>query len=254
MNKKVIYTSIVGSCDNLQQPNAIRDDYDYICFTQDKSKSNKRNGVWQFRYIPFVSDDSRKLSRYPKLLPHKVLPDYDYSLWIDGNVTINDEKLYEVVDKKIGEDVIYSGVNHWGRDCAYEEAVGCVNTGKETLSNAIKVIQFLKSKEFPKHYGLYENNVIFRKHNSSQIVLFDNMWWKTYLEIGQRDQLCHPYCYREVGLNFNYLLPKSYCARNHPYFIYKPHLNKYQPKGFEKVVYDISRKMKVIAVKVVLSV
>lgn len=248
-NKKLIYTSIVGSCDDLLQPRAVREDFDYICFVSDKITGDQRNGVWQLRQIPYECDDTRKLSRYPKLLPHKVLPDYDYSLWIDGNVSIRDEKLYEIINDKIKDGITYSGLNHWGRDCAYEEAVGCVNTGKETLSNALIVIKFLKSKHFPKHYGLYENNVIFRKHNEKNIVEFDELWWKTYCEIGQRDQLCHPYCYKEIGLRFNYLLPKSFCARNHPYFIYKIHLNKYQPKGMEKLWYDIKRKSKVLIVK-----
>ena len=187
-------------------------------------------------------------------MPHKVLSDYDYSLWIDGNVSINDDRLYDLIDEKISAGILYSGVNHWGRDCAYEEAAGCANTVKEPIWNLVKTIWFLKRVRFPKHFGLYENNVILRKHNDPTIMAFDDMWWDLFCKYAKRDQLCHPYCYMKNGLSFDYLLPKDFCARNHPYFIYVKH--KVRPtakKGINKIVYDIRRKFNVFLLKLIAS-
>lgn len=249
-NKKVIYTSIVGGFDSLIQPPAIDSSFDYICFVKKGHSQSRQQGVWKIEEIPFECSDSRKLSRYPKLLPHKLLSQYNYSLWIDGNVSINDARLYEIIDKKIEDGILYSGVNHWGRDCAYDEAAGIANKVKEPLFSLAKTVRFLRKERFPKHYGLYENNVILRKHNNQKIVDFDNLWWDLFCKYAKRDQLCHPYCYKKFGLDFDYLLPKEYCARNHPYFTYVKHqITPVEQKGIDKIVYDIKRKTNVLILK-----
>jgi len=247
---KVIYTSIVGDFDNLIQPPVTDEDFDYICFVKKGLITSDRIGVWSIREIPFNSNDNRALSRYPKLQPHKVLADYDYSLWIDGNVSIKDDNIYKIIKNKIADSIVYSGLNHWGRDCVYDEAVGIANSVKEPFLHLAKTVRFLKKQHFPKHYGLYENNVILRKHNDPMIINFDDLWWNLFCQYAQRDQLFHTYCYRIYNLKFDYLLPKRYCARNHPYFIYVQH--RVIPKrkfGLHKLMYDIKRKIHVIILK-----
>lgn len=253
-NNKVIYTSIVGGFDDLLQPKCIDDSFDYICFVRRGQSELNRQGIWQIKEIPFDSPDNRLLSRFPKLLPHKVLSKYDYSLWLDGNVSINEQRFYDIVNEKIADGVIYSGVNHWGRDCAYDEAAGIANKVKEPLLSLARTIRFLKKQHFPKHYGLYENNVIFRKHNDSTIVNFDNLWWDLFCKYAKRDQLCHPYCYRKFGIEFDYLLPKEYCARNHPYFKYVKHqIIPEEQSGIDKFWYDVKRKTNVLILNILSS-
>jgi len=249
--KKVIYTSIVGGFDELIQPSVIDYSFDYVCFVRKGQTDTKRQGVWQIVEIPYDNCDNRILSRFPKLLPHKVLSQYDYSLWMDGNVSINDQRLYDIINEKIANGVLYSGVNHWGRDCAYDEAAGIANKVKEPLLSLARTVRFLKKQNFPRHYGLYENNVILRKHNDPIIVNFDNLWWSLFCKYAKRDQLCHPYCYREVGLEFDYLLPKQYCARNHPYFKYVKHqVTPKEQAGVGKLFYDIKRKTNVLILNI----
>lgn len=249
---KVIYTSIVGGFDSLIQPSAIDDNFDYICFVKKGQYTTGQQGVWILKEIPFETSDNRQLSRFPKLLPHKVLSDYEYSLWIDGNVSIKDVSLYKIIDEKIGEGILYSGLNHWGRDCAYEEAAGIANKDKEPFLSLAKTIIFLKKQRFPKHFGLYENNVILRKHNDPTIVDFDNLWWDLFCQYAKRDQLCHPYCYRKFNLQFDYLLPKDYCARNHPFFGYVQHIVAPTPQiGISKLINDIKRKLNVVILNLI---
>ena len=240
-NKKVVFTSITGEYDTLIQPPIIDDSFDYICFVKKGQRHSEKEGVWRIEEIPFECENDRQLSRYPKLLPHIVLPQYDYSLWIDGNVSINDAQLYEIINQKIEEGVLYSGVNHWERDCAYDEAAEIAFWAKDKFWSLFKAIMFLKKEHFPRHYGLYENNVIFRKHNDTTIVEFDKLWW----HYAKRDQLCHPYCLKKFGIGFDYLVPKNYCTRNHPYFFYVDHKVAYtRRQGMEKQVYDFKRKSK----------
>lgn len=252
MNKrnKVIYTCIVGGFDSIIQPESVDDTYDYICFVEKGKTTESRIGIWQLREIPFEHKNSRVLSRFPKLRPHIVLPEYEYSLWLDGNVSIKEKSLYGIIEEKINNGIKYSGLCHWGRDCAYEEAIGCANSRKEPFLSLLRTIHFLKRSNFPRHYGLYENNVIFRSHKDENIIKFDDMWWNLYLKYSNRDQLCHPFCYRECGLEFDYILPRGYCSRNHPTFLYVKHLQRpVKKRGLKKLISDINRKSKVILLK-----
>ena len=101
---------------------------------------------------------------------------------------------------------------------------------------------------------LLSNNVILRKHNEHAIVVFDEMWWSLFCKYAKRDQLCHPYCYMTCGLPFDFLLPREFCARNHPFFLYVKH--KIRPtakKGLSKLVYDFRRKSNVFLLNILAS-
>ena len=103
MNKKVIYTCLVGNYDVLRQPLAIDESYDYICFSNDIKE--ERVGVWQIRPIPFKHKDKARLSRYVKILPHRALEDYEWSLWMDANIQITKKEFYSIVRKRAEEYV-----------------------------------------------------------------------------------------------------------------------------------------------------
>lgn len=222
-NKRVIYTSIVGEYDNLIQPPVIDDSFDYICFVKKGQRHSEKQGVWRIEEIPFDCSSNKLLAEYPKLQPHIVLPQYEYSLWIDGNISINDAQLYDTINNKIEEGVMYSGVNHWGWNCAYEDAVMVAYLNKSSFLDLLRTVLFLKRKHFPRHYGLYENNVIFRKHNDPTIVEFNKFWWHLLCKYAKRDQLCHSYCLKKFEIGFDYLVPKDYYARNHHFFTYTKH-------------------------------
>ena len=57
MEKCVIYTCIVGSYDELQQPAAVDPDFDFVCFVGKGEKSADRDGVWELREFDCGLDD-----------------------------------------------------------------------------------------------------------------------------------------------------------------------------------------------------
>ena len=52
MNRSAIYTSVVGSYDDIRQPLIIDERFDYVLFTDNVTVD--RIGVWQVRPIPQV--------------------------------------------------------------------------------------------------------------------------------------------------------------------------------------------------------
>lgn len=247
MGKIAIYTCIIGAYDELRQPCLdglvskdgrvyslaadSEDTVEFICFVGRTEKTADSIGAWQIRELqtclePYF-DNSRHsaalLSRFPKLMPHLLLPDFDASLWIDGNIVILDSSIYSIVLQKFSSRVLYSGVPHPSRDCVYAEARKCRDMGY--LSN-IKLLQlwiWLALNGTRLHSGLSENNLIFRRHNDENIVAMDTLWWRKVLRLCRRDQISLGYCLRCYSIPFDFLLPELKNARNFSGLRYSGH-------------------------------
>ena len=220
MKNAVIYTCITGDYDCLMEPGAADPDFDYVCFVEKGMKTAGRSGIWEIRETDFSLDDKTVLSRYPKINPHILLPEYEYSVWIDGNIVISDMYFYDIVRQKIRSGVLYSGMKHWARDCAYDEVAKCIDARVDSRIRLIKALAFLKKNHFPKHYGMYENNVIFRCHNAPEIMEFDTLWWQMFTDYTHRDQILHPYCMMKCGIRT--MLPTGNCTGTGTYSTRRP--------------------------------
>lgn len=223
MNRKVIYTCIIGGYDTLMQPLVLDDSFDYVCFVERTSGSMERQGVWQLRPLPVSTSSSQLDSRYPKMHPHLLLPEYDYSLWIDGNILIKDGTIYEAFDVAARSGAIYAGVSHPARDCVYEEARKCRDMRYITYPDLARIWLTYAWHGIPRHAGLLENNIIFREHNNPAIISLDEMWWQRVLHFCRRDQLSLGLCLRKTGIRPAYLLPEGVNSRNCPGLEYRLH-------------------------------
>lgn len=231
-NKYVIYTCLTGGYDQLQQPQAVNPEYDYICFTDDFPQG--RMGVWTIVPLPFKHKDKLVASRYVKLLPHTVLSSYSCSVWMDANITITGDLFYEYVHRCINDEkVLIAQVNHvyQNRDCIYDEIEACLEAGKIGLWAALGQFFYLRRNHFPRHQGLFENNLIFRRHNDSFVKLISEVWWKEFNRHAKRDQLSLNYIYWKEYYTPAQLLAPGECARNVDYLKYVNHAGQPQVKG-----------------------
>lgn len=185
-NTKVIYTSLTQGYDELLQPETVRPDYDYICFSNDMDATE--SGVWKIRKIPFSSPSGTRLTRYPKLNPHLVLPEYVYSLWVDANVTIT-EAFYRRADELIGSNAVCAMIRHPHRNCVYQEARYLIaySIGESDLIYA--QARYLRRCGFPPNAGLYTCSILLRKHHDGTVVRFSEAWWSQYVTFSSRDQM-----------------------------------------------------------------
>ena len=223
MERIAIYTCIIGGYDELQQPAVVQEGFDFICFVGPGEKTQERIGVWEIRELPQRLGNPVLDSRWPKMHPHLALPEYDCSVWIDGNVAILDGTLYRAARTKAVAGVKYSGVTHPDRACSYEEARKCFDMKYLSVFGLLWVWFFLWTRGLPRHAGLNENNLIFRRHNDPQVVALDELWWDRLLHLSRRDQLSLMWCLRRSGLPRDYLLPPGQNTRNHPGFRYLLH-------------------------------
>ena len=251
-NRYCVYTALVGdSYDTINSPSVLDKEFDYICFVNKGSKLlNSENNVWKFIVIEETIADKGRLSRFPKLLPHKTyLSKYEYSLYIDANILIKDSFIYDRFKELAEHNILIALLQHPFRDCVYQEAYVCIAALKGGWIDILRQILFLKRKKYPKHFGLYEANVIFRKHNIPDVIEMDETWWKTFMNYSKRDQLSLVYALRESSLKISFFLPPDQTTRNHYAFEKIGHLpQKKTVSGiikakFIKLIIGVSRKI-----------
>lgn len=212
LNKLAIYTALFGSYDSLPEPSKRILNCDYICFT-DKFFESK---IWDVRVVESLPYSNSGMNRFYKMNPHLFLSDYSHSLYIDSNVEIIRDPVPFL--RTLDFDLLLQ--RHFARDCIYDEAFHVVLNGKANKQDVENWIGKLRSDNFPSHYGLSENNIIYRKHVADVISLMEE-WWSFYKLGVTRDQLSLMYCLWK-NESVNYSLTEELGRGSHMIRIY-PH-------------------------------
>ncbi len=218
MNKFVVYTVLVGNYDDILQPKVVDSRFDYILFTNNTISDNL--GVWKPKEFPLaIENDNIRFSRYPKSHPESLLSDYAASLYIDANIQIQDQWVYDRFVELYNQEVEYAGIQLIisGDDCIYEHTLEICQKAMEHDYMGIKQSHRLFELGFPSHYGLNENNVIFRMH-TEKMKNTDEEWWWWIVNYSFRDQFSYMYCLRKYNVSINYFLPKGEDTRNGTHF------------------------------------
>ena len=210
--KYVIYTAMVGGYDEIMQPVVLDDRFDYILFSNDIKED--RVGVWQVRPIAYTNPDNTRICRYVKTHPEELLPGYDASVWMDSNIRIMTSAVYERIVELYESGSLIASINHPERDCIYDEAFEVMYLRFEKENIVVDWCQKLRKERYPKHNGLYETNVMFRKHNTSLMSETNVMWWDCIEKYSKRDQLSFNYALWKLGVECECFLEKTLSARN----------------------------------------
>ncbi len=215
----VIYTALTGGYDNLLQPKCQRGDCEYVCFSNDISETSV--GVWQIRPIPYGNNDPTRVSRFPKINPHTVFPDFESSLYIDANIDITCE-LYDAMESAMASGTPCAMIRHPERTCIYDEARALLNFGLGEPEKIYEQMKDIRKRGFQAEKGLYVCSIIFRKHNLPAVRCFDEAWWRDYCVFSKRDQLSVMPALAEANLKPEELIGNNYIAA-HIHRHSKPH-------------------------------
>ena len=221
MRKYVIYTTIVGNYDCIRQPLSIDDRFDYILFSD--TISSKQLGVWQVRQLPFTNDNKKLQCSYVKCNPFTELSGYEASLCMDANIQIATPVVYQRFFELLGAGIEWGGIKHPDQHCTYEEICTILSLRWVHDYDVVDWYAKLKKEGFPELWGLFENNVMFRKHTSS-VKQIGEMWWQSMLNGCKRDQFSLMYYLWQIKPRMTYLLEEDECPRtNSTNFNYYPH-------------------------------
>ena len=194
-----VYTVVFGKYDSFLEPYCHPDNIDYYLITDQEVDINKTSWI-KMDISAFESElkgmTNAEKNRFFKMNPFDVFPDYQYSIYVDGNVQIITD-LSEYI-YRIGS-CGFAAHMHSSRDCVYEESKAIVFAKKETQENMDRHIKHLRNDRFPAHYGMLECNVLVRRNNPVCKKLMEERW-KEFLTYSKRDQISIPYVLYKNGI------------------------------------------------------
>jgi hypothetical protein len=214
-NKLVVYTVITGGYDVLCNVDKEIGDCDFICFTDNKNELQKiETSGWEVIEVKNGQLNDIELSRYIKINPHIFLKNYNYSLYIDGNIQIvGDVKL---LLSTIPDKSKFSVFKHLFRDNIYEEVDACLESNKIKYSDIDQQIEYYKKDVTFNNHLMYEANVLYRDHKDIDVIKTMELWWSHFLKYSKRDQISLPYIVHKTGLYPDLMAGEYISARNHP--------------------------------------
>jgi len=218
MSSKILYTTIFGGYDDVTKPN-LPIDWDWKCFSEENS-------------IPLYTDNTRNAKKF-KVLPHRYLQNYEYSIFIDGNMYVVGN-VDELIEKYLSDSNIaffdHNKNRMDPRDCIYDEYNAIMNLGKNDPNQNFKdnpqvmydQVKRYQDEGYPSHNGLITGMVILRRHNEKDCIRVMEDWWTEIKYGSKRDQLSFNYVAWKNKTKFNYMDGDS---RNNEYFTRdtKPH-------------------------------
>lgn len=214
--RNCVYTCIMGDYDELHDPTYITEGWAYICFT---NNHNLKSDIWTIVYLNDSINDfiehwlegqhlekiNQYMNRWVKLFPHIFLRGHDFSIYVDGNITItgdlNDFKS-KYIDKVGSYKYIMYALEHY-RDCLYDEIDACIKQNKDYIENLNNLKQFYIDNNYPHHNGLTHNCIIARYHFDQKCIRLMQKWWDMVNNYTVRDQCSLMYIVNENNLKEN---------------------------------------------------
>ena len=197
----VVYTCITNDYDDLREIEIykyIDKNWDYVCFTDNQEHINLGQiGIWEIRPLFFNNLDNTRNQRWHKTHPHILFPNYEESVWIDGNINILTNKLYETI-KQTPHNILVP--EHFKNLCIYTEYQDVLAFKLDDIKVIKKELELIQKACMPANYGFAETNILYRKHHNETIVKCMDMWWDFIKKYSKRDQLAFTYVLWNCGI------------------------------------------------------
>ena len=155
--KRCVYTVIIGDYDEPKPIPVHTPGYDYILFTD-----NDRIVApgWQVRIVARCDNPQRK-QREIKILSHKYLPEYDFTIYVDGSTIIRRDIGHLVKTCFRGGMLLKQ---HPNRTCVYQEGAKVIELNKAPIESVERLLQSYRAEGIPENIGMYETGILLREN------------------------------------------------------------------------------------------
>ena len=178
----IVYTAIFNNYDLLQSPPVAVEGVRYVCITDEAPL--KRNG-WDIHLVDRPLVPHPYIQRSYKILAHRVFPDADVSLYLDGTfeLLVDPRRL---ADRYL-TDADLALFRHPQRDGVYAELSACEDLGKERREITTLAEERYRAQGMPETGYLHAAGVLIRRH-TDQVAEFNERWMTELLDSSVRDQ------------------------------------------------------------------
>ena len=197
--KIAVFSCVIGRYDSFIEPVYCEPGVDYFMFTDQELPACS---AWK-KVDVTLGDDYKQLSplmlnRKIKMLQSEMLLQYDYTVYVDGNIELV-AGISPIIEqmKNRGIGVHY----HRSRDCIVDEVVAVKHFKKYQGTGIDKqIIEYMRDG-YPRHNGLFENSVIVRDNRDTAVRRLMQDWWEEYNRFPTRDQISFPYVIWKTNFN-----------------------------------------------------
>jgi len=213
--RRAVYTVLVGGFDALLSPVQFEPELDYFAFTDTKQAIP---APWQSRPLASSQRNPRMTARWHKLHPHRLLADYDESLYVDANVLIRD-RIVPLFSQALQEAPL-ALFRHSDRNCVYEEAETVKRLQYDDAAIVDAQMAFYRAHGLPPRAGLHFGGIQLRRHNDPKLIELLEDWWRQLKIFSHRDQLSLGFMLRQHRVTVAEL---PGLVTDNPWFMIGPH-------------------------------
>lgn len=220
--KYLVYTAVFGGYDRIYPPVQRDPSVDYIVFTDDPALQVPGWQVIPVDLARFATPKAANL--YYRALVHRLLPDYDASLYVDGNIRIIDPTaaLFKALEQSGAALMLY---RHPLRNTVREELAAVMSAGKVSdAERAKQEVEEYFGAGFPDNVGLGETTIIVKNHRHPKLDAAMGLWSDLFQAHLNRDQLSFPFVIWKTNLDVAWL--EGSFREPNPYFARYPHFKE----------------------------
>lgn len=196
--KTAIYTCITGGYDKFEEQKIAMPDCDYFVISDRTVRcSGNTEHIYINEVVPDNIKDPKLQNRYCKMHGHTIFKDYEYSVYLDGNVQILQD-ISSYLDLTNASGAAF--YKHEVRDCIYDEGIAVMFLNKSDPRQIKMQLKEYAENGMPARYGLLYGGAIFRNHSRSLGNQIMETWWKEYVKWTTRDQISLMYALWRMGV------------------------------------------------------
>ena len=184
-----VYTCILPhTFESLEAPYYINEDKSQVHYWAITDAQQGVHPWWDQVVVRDMSLTSRRDLQKYKLLSHKYLPEYKYTVWVDGSVRLKVDPV-ALIDllKESGKPVAF-GVHPW-RDCSYEEGKVCAGFKQNNAKLITEQLKRYRKEGLPKHFGLCASSFFVRDNQDPKACEFFDLWLEETMSGSHRNQI-----------------------------------------------------------------
>lgn len=220
--KGVVYTCITNDYDDINEIEIFKytdRDWDYVFFTDNEEQIKQgKIGIWEVRPLQYKDSDNTRNQRWHKTNPHILFPEYEKSIWIDGNINILTKYIFNVA-YNMKQDIMLP--KHYKNNCIYNEYNDIIKLNFDEKDIINRELEILKKDNMPKEYGFTETNILCRNHLKQDMINFQNEWWNFIKNYSKRDQLSFMYLIWKHGIKTKEISINNTRLDHHNFFVFQ---------------------------------
>ena len=206
MKKIAVLTALYGSEYSITEQNVF-ENVDYHAFVSKDSKITSSSWVIHKinEHYKEGNFQNRLNAKIFKILPFNFLNKYEYFIWIDNNIKLNEDP-NNLIEKYLNNFSL-ALVEHPKRTCVYQEIKEASLNNLDLQKRLENQFKHYKQSNYPKHNGLYDCSFIMTKNNAITKELGIH-WWSEIEKFSSRDQISLPYILNKLGIE-SYLIKQE---------------------------------------------